>query len=588
MELQEFSYWEVSTEQQSNKIFRLSNNFQILRITKNPTTFSALILFLNLRKKLPLLFSLINLEFEIDEPIVVSDLKDILNLTFDKKILLTFESSVNDESYMIWKLKGENNKFCSLKIDNDAIKLKKFIWDFLIISLKNDWSGILPKVNEDIKELKIQSLGSIAGHNLLMLAVDGNHKSIVKILIQLKVFNINEKNDDIAAIDLAWKIASYEIVLLLLKSNSIFPHNFDILKIPKTHKLFKFAKICGRLHFLILTHKPQLKSNIDEIILILDQNKSLRYFYSTSNLSASFIALKLKKYDIYELLSTKNLILAQSDPAEEIIKVMQEFQNVKSEIVQEIFKIEAQEMPENYVTRMILNSFVGFNRDEIRTRLFLIIKAFKFLDEIPQLQLLLKLVSNSTFEFFFDFNRDLSDPTFDFYFDEKLFKSGLIYVAAKAFLDTERQSEAFGILAHELTHFAMYLTYKNNARPYAEVDSPTFHDVFVECLQNSALEKNVKKVFDYDVLQQHAELIVRVPQILAQYYNFKNHITVFRRGFSKLFEYFEGNVLIKINTILNEFYLTGSQKNFPQLNNINQSNDDDELEKRFQKLRFNK
>lgn len=580
MEVQEFTYWEVSTEQQANIIFQTGLTCEILKITKNPTTFSAFILFRNLMKKLPLLFNLINLEFEIDEPLVVSDLKDILNLAFSKKILLTFESSVNEESYMIWKLKGENNKFCSLKIDNDAIKLKKFIWDFLIISLKNDWSGILPKVDESLRKLKIQSLGSTAGHNLLMLAVDGNHKMIVETLIQLKVFNISEKNDDLAAIDLAWKISSYDLVLLLLKSNSIFPLNFDILKIPKSHQLFKFAKICGRLHFLIASHNLPIKSNIEEISLILDHNKSVRYFYSSSNVSASFIALKLRKFDIFELLSAKNLIIAQSDPAEEILKILLEFNEMKSKIIGGIYNIEAKKISESYLTKIILNSFVGTRDEENQKRLIHIVNAIKFLNELKEMQPLLELVSKvEKFEFFFDFNRDTSDPTLDFYFNEKLFKTGLIYVAAKSFLIPDRKFEAFGVLAHEICHYAMYLAFENNAKPYVEEDSSVFQEVFEQCLKNSAIENNVKKVFDYDVLQQHAELIVRVPQILVNYFHNKNYVSVFKQGFSKLFDFFENIVLPKITLKL--------RNDLPQLKNLEQFSEEDELNNKFKKLEFN-
>jgi hypothetical protein len=85
-----------------------------------------------------------------------------------------------------------------------------------------------------------------------------------------------------------------------------------------------------------------------------------------------------------------------------------------------------------------------------------------------------------------------------------------------------------GVIAHELTHRAMEILYRNQACPYSN-RKENFRDRYVDIFnkiakvfgRNGGLDEIIEKVFlpPYlgDTEVQHSELIVRVPHMLAQY-----------------------------------------------------------------------
>jgi len=92
-----------------------------------------------------------------------------------------------------------------------------------------------------------------------------------------------------------------------------------------------------------------------------------------------------------------------------------------------------------------------------------------------------------------------------------------IYLGAK----DRTQEEVRGTLFHELTHFVAYEVFKNDCKPYGAEENTLgnpFDDIFRGLeTRRLMLDPVLSHVFDYQPQNHHAEMIVRVPQMLAQY-----------------------------------------------------------------------
>jgi hypothetical protein len=114
-------------------------------------------------------------------------------------------------------------------------------------------------------------------------------------------------------------------------------------------------------------------------------------------------------------------------------------------------------------------------------------------------------------------------------------KDGRNYIGAK------NVSELLGILAHELTHLAMQVCYDNECSPYEKPDEQTKSDfdkiVSLYC-NKDGIDKIVQRVFiGYDKSIWPAELIVRVPHLLA-HYNVEKVIHLLTQQAPDLFKFY--------------------------------------------------
>ncbi|XP_064472199.1 uncharacterized protein LOC135386300 isoform X2 [Ornithodoros turicata] len=161
-----------------------------------------------------------------------------------------------------------------------------------------------------------------------------------------------------------------------------------------------------------------------------------------------------------------------------------------------------------------------------------------------------------------------------------------IHIAA----DRSRE-DVLGTLAHELCHFAVFLAYVNQCKPYRSDDSgnkDTYQRVFEEMRNKvkttSGMEHLLTRVFQDDPQKQEQELIVQVPDILAKYGRRRDEnymevdgdpsqetsagIDVLEEQAPSLFQYFKEVVIPDMKKYLNKFR---SEMDVNEIRNKNES-----------------
>jgi len=480
---------------------------------------------------------------------------------FKKKIILiSFENSMN-KSQIFWKFGKENIYY--LKVEPEILY---FVINFLTISMKEDMhSGVSFSTSETVnmnKEdeiylLDILSLTDSRDLNLLMLAAERGDENSIKYLLEYG-FDIDDLACGKSAADLAWENHHYNIVLKLLQANSLFPRNYN--KTEATDGIRKFVDQTRKLRNLIR------KNRIDQVREILDENINLRHFYSTKNISADALALLCKNIEIYKLLVSRNVYIG---PKEDINKILKNLNEKNRENLQGIHLNLIQSWNEKHLMILTSNSFVGHDVSDVNKKLKYVKEAFKFLDQShPLISLILKIVAASRdFKIIFDFNRfsiNHLDPVSSQHTKGIFYTTRHIYIAAKQILDSQTKLQAYGTIAHELCHFALLLVYGNNCKPYHEADDTKrlkFSAIACLCFMKSHQDELIEYVFKcYKSEQQHAELAVRVPQIIVEYSSDEEKLANRRENFPELFEFIQNEVFDDIEETLPEIEIQADEK----------------------------
>lgn len=368
-----------------------------------------------------------------------------------------------------------------------------------------------------------------------MIAVKNKNLDVAETLIQSFRFKVNEKINDKSAIDVAFFKKDYAMIKMLLLNNSMYPKNIEKVKNVGIKNIIRTSL---NLHELIVKHNEN-NSQIENITEILNQNSTLKHFFNLKNQSAAFNAIKNQKLDIYELLASKYIVIGPNERISETVNTFEVFEKVR--------KINDKYAKKHYLNNLINKSFPALNDPDFCYRMDLIIEAYKFLDEIPQISPYLELVSNSgKFDIFFDFNSDTTEYFVSGSDARGMYNDSTIYIAAKKLLNEKTMLEVIGVLAHELCHYAMYLVYRNGKKPYAVGDEPAekeFAKILNECELNKEKEDIIKRVFDYTKDKWEFELIVRVPQMLVHYLYDIGKLKYLRDTYASLFKNFEDVVL---------------------------------------------
>ncbi|XP_064464601.1 uncharacterized protein LOC135375898 [Ornithodoros turicata] len=108
----------------------------------------------------------------------------------------------------------------------------------------------------------------------------------------------------------------------------------------------------------------------------------------------------------------------------------------------------------------------------------------------------------------------------------------------------DRTNEVAGIMVHELCHFALSLVYRNEAKPYRHTDAIRRKD-YASILEDAKARKDLhyilKWVFNEEDKNEDAELIVRVPHILAL--DPTEGDKILRKQVPKLYQFFKEHVI---------------------------------------------
>jgi len=388
-------------------------------------------------------------------------------------------------------------------------------------------------IQPGLNQIDINILADSHDYNLLLIAAEQGDPDIVKILLQLGMIS------DLLHIDaqtLAWDKHNHDVLLELLKANLTYPNSFDIKKCSA--ELKEFYKHSDDLH------KAIKANNQEETKAILNRNLDLKYYYNSSNDSALKTAIDAKSPDIYDILLEHKIRFAPHEDAEELYSDLE--QQMKRTL-REIHNKYTQVSDEKHLNILLANSFVSHDDENAQKKVEHIQRAFRILNANVFIRIILMIVAASKkFKIIFDFNRDsvnVADPTVESNTQGLFYLSGRIYIGAKQLLDKSTEHEAFGVLAHELCHFAMNVVYGNEANPYTANDNQTmqeFEQVSKKCREKSVEDKIVDLVYThYPEERYHAELIVRVVHMLAFYYNQPEKLKDLRGFFGGLFNFYE-------------------------------------------------
>lgn len=397
-----------------------------------------------------------------------------------------------------------------------------------------------------MSDSQIQQFKDSRGFDFLMLASEAGRVDVVQNLID-RGEEVDFEVDGVSAINLAEN--NHEVTLALLKANSKFPLNFQHQNEPD--ELNSFLDLGCEMHDRV---KEMNEDDCEEVKNFLrekiEANPTLRHFYDPrDNFSLLKRAILCKNFSIYEFLLSLNIFLAPHESMHEINKNLTE--DERQELSEINFQISPSLMTE---PMMILMRNCKLSPDSPKHRqgefMGFIREAFESLFMIPAIAIVLKIVAASrNFKIVFDFKRDsvnFLDPRSESYCDglfilsNKIYK---IYVGAKDMLDLRTAHKVVGVLAHELTHYCMFLVYNNRAKPYKENDLKTearFDEIFNECKRVKKSEEIVDLVYtDYEEEVQHTELIVRVPHMMALYLNKLQILKQKRKFFRSLFDFYE-------------------------------------------------
>lgn len=399
--------------------------------------------------------------------------------------------------------------------------------------------------------------------NLLMIASESGNVEAVNFLRKCS-YDINQQKDlSETAASLAWKKENFDVFVRLLEENSLFPDNFHE-KLKQQKERGKVKNVLTFISDINSLHESIKRGRMDQVKAFLIKNPSARYAYNIKNESAAAMALKSEQFAIYEFLISQGVCLG---PHEDLCEILnKQAPNCRDGRRIMMKKMYLHEMHKKYFKKpfdkhlmdLLSQSDVGFDTpdDEKRSYFRYIKEAFQILNEIEEISLVLKIVAKSKFfRIIFDFHRDSVgnvDPTTNAKTrGTSYFKSGYIYVGAKGLLSEISKYEVLGTLAHEMTHYAMQLVYENNCKPYRNFDCDRFNEFSVVsrvCEFHKEKETKIFYTFNYPEAQQHAELIVRVPHLLALYKENPKDLERCQSIYEELFTFYRKYVMADLQT----------------------------------------
>lgn len=289
--------------------------------------------------------------------------------------------------------------------------------------------------------------------------------------------------------------------------------------------------------------------------------------------SAIKTAIVHKRFDIYDFLKSKKMCLGQHERMEDLTSGLSNSEKRELSSINKKYFRNANIKPK-HIEILISRTQLGHDGDIENEPRFkeLYCAAFENLNEIPLIENILKIASTTEkLCIVFDFHRESVEhmnPTKNKSVrGSTCVADNYIYIGARNLQDPQTRWMVLGTIAHELCHLAMKIVYNNSCKPYASRDAQREKDFqkIVESCKNSQDQENlIELAFQaYDSKKWHAELIVRVPHILAQYSENTCKISKARQHFSELFNFFEEYAL---NAFIREYSEFETRENVKEVN----------------------
>ena len=414
--------------------------------------------------------------------------QDILVLKF----LLLFKPDFHTQN-------GNNQRILEMAVTESTLKVFKILLEFREES-END------NIKLEAKKQKALNLISHEGKSLLMIAVEREEPEMIKFLIKYGLRFTSAVSECINAFESALEIKDYILAMDILQADGTYPDYFDfqtLNDVPENLKMFILSS--ENFHKAI---KNNNKTTVEEFIA---QNPKTKFAYNIKNVSAMSTALIARQFDIYSYLQSKGFSNGADANHDEILKSLdyKDREALKKDQGNYFRKSDSL-----HIMELLTKSSIGSD-NELEN--FKKIQTFyEALDEIPELQTILKTVASSkNIKIVFDFNRDSVCGLYPTVLDEGVKGctydvDNLILIGAKR----EKDAELLGILTHEFTHYAIEMCYNNQCEPFTKDD----HDrktKFNEIVEKSGSKefKNKSRIIDtvfacYDGDERSSELIV--------------------------------------------------------------------------------
>lgn len=318
-------------------------------------------------------------------------------------------------------------------------------------------------------------------------------------------------------IDEAWDSKRFDVVLSLLKSDKEFPKNFDTSELNESNEhekqLIEFTEKRNQLHTLIK------EDNLEQLKSLISGSDSKLYLNSENN-SAVFTAITHKKFRIYAYLKSAEGDFKDENEEE----LLRDLSREEKAVIEEELACYFQKSSVSHIHYLISKSksskTVTSFEEKVKTY-------YEALDEVKGVSDILQVIQYSEYlEIVYDFDNDnvteISPNTSKNTRGEAKYKQGRLLIAAGV---KRTEKEILGTIAHEMAHMAIQLIYENECNPYHKTDKAkksTFEKINKQIKEKVTKQKDgpfsilSDVYFNYQECDHHSELIVRVPQILAQ------------------------------------------------------------------------
>lgn len=301
-------------------------------------------------------------------------------------------------------------------------------------------------------------------------------------------------------------------------------------------------------------HEYIQRGQTENVKKYLENYQIDRFILNSRKESAAASALRWEQPEIYELLLKNKFKLQAHESIDEILKLGNAQMEIR-ERLRIIHKKFSTSPSREHLTALQSKYKLSHNSDEARRHEFHIEiqNAFDNLNEIPWIEPILKIAANvEDLSLTFDFNRpsveEMAPTKTEWDRGTTYHNEFCIYIGAQKLLTCQR-NEVWGTIAHELCHLAMNIVYKNNCKPYHRdnVEKQEFEQIVEVCKNMKHCEDIINRAFFGRTEIQHAELIVRVPHIMAAYKNEPDKLLECWTIFEKLFQFYQNNSLRDIN-----------------------------------------
>lgn len=407
----------------------------------------------------------------------------------------------------------------------------------------------------DIKTVRLNetlTFRNPQNQTLLMMAVECNFIAVVEFLLSLDIYDVNESFNGSTPLSFALNSKYYEISLLLLQNDAkhTIENTNSLLALEENNSSDEFKRKSLKIIQDIADLHKHINSNFSNntkslVLHILNENKTLSYFFNTEGESIAVAALKANNFEAYEFLLSNGI---KPHPDEDIKSYLSDNESMIE--TRNIHRKLLKTLNDPNIMKLLSQSRIGHEATvEKRKNYFpYIVAAFEILNEVPVIRELFEIVVvNKKLTLIFEFDHDTverMDPTMGEGTWGVTYLNGYIYIGVKALIsgNDEQRRIALGTIAHEICHYAMQLMFENYCKPYGERDSKVkkqFVEI-VEKYENFADEPIISRVYTgYPKSLWPAELIVRVPEIFAHYINDSNKLEQLKVELKDLFDFYE-------------------------------------------------